>query len=263
MSLLVVPAQVEEGRSLRLRLVREAIEPSFLQLMQWDPAVGRLIFPKDHVQLGGVACRVEGCRKTSFKFAMAHGLCDTCDFHWQASGVPVEEFLATAKRTWRCVGKDACCVRDCPRPCKSARNRSATRICISSGSAGCRSWTSYGGRVWSHCRRSGSARCWPATGRRTTSAPRTAWPTATGSASRRATAAWPTRRPGAGLRARSRSPARSTCAVCPNYWSQRSFLVCRSGPGPGPRPRTTRSGPCVTRPAASRSDRSPRSTSRA
>ncbi|WUF14677.1 hypothetical protein OHN37_45225 [Streptomyces sp. NBC_00485] len=121
MSLLVVPAQVEEGRSLRLRLVREAIEPSFLQLMQWDPAVGRLIFPKDHVQLGGVACRVEGCRKTSFKFAVSHGLCDTCDFRWQASGVPVEEFLATARRTWRYVGKDACCVRDCPRPCKSAK----------------------------------------------------------------------------------------------------------------------------------------------
>ncbi|MEV5801814.1 tyrosine-type recombinase/integrase [Streptomyces collinus] len=121
MSLLAVPTQVEEGRSLRLRLVREAIEPSFLKLMQWDPVVGRLIFPKDHVQLGGVACRVEGCRKTSFKFAMAHGLCDTCDYHWQAAGVPVEEFLATARRTWRYVGKDACCVRDCPRPCKSAK----------------------------------------------------------------------------------------------------------------------------------------------
>ncbi|MGW2823092.1 hypothetical protein ACWC24_19200 [Streptomyces sp. NPDC001443] len=121
MSLLAGPAQVEEGGSLRLRLVREAIEPSFLELMQCDPTVGRPIFPKDHVQLGGVACRVEGCRKTSFEFAMAHGLCDPCDCHWQASGVPVEEFLATARRTWRYVGKDACCVRDCPRPCKSAK----------------------------------------------------------------------------------------------------------------------------------------------
>lgn len=121
MSLQMVPAQNEEAESPRLRLVREAIEPSFLKLMQWDPTVGRLIFPKDHVQLGGVACRVEGCHKTSFKFAMAHGLCDTCDFHWQAAGVPVEEFLATARRTWRYVGKDACCVLDCPRPCKSAK----------------------------------------------------------------------------------------------------------------------------------------------
>ncbi|MFI9041538.1 hypothetical protein [Streptomyces sp. NPDC053726] len=104
----------------RLQLVRGAIEPSFLQLMQWDWTVQRLIFPKDHLQLGGVACRVEGCRKTSFKFAMAHGLCDTCDFHWQDSGLPVEEFLAKATRTWRYVGKDSCRVGDCPRPCKSS-----------------------------------------------------------------------------------------------------------------------------------------------
>lgn len=110
-----------EPQGPRLRRVLAAIEPSFLELMQWDQTARRLIFPVDHVQLGGESCRVRGCRKTSFKFAMAHQLCDTCNEHWLRSGQSVDDFLATATRTWRYIGKDACRVSACPRPCKSNR----------------------------------------------------------------------------------------------------------------------------------------------
>jgi integrase len=118
-SLAVLEVDSAGPQDARLGRVLSAIEPSFLELMQWNQAIRRLIFPVDHVQLGGEACRVRGCRKTSFKFAMAHRLCDTCNDRWQQSGLSVEDFLATVTRTWRYVGKDACRVLACPRPRKS------------------------------------------------------------------------------------------------------------------------------------------------
>ncbi|WP_455356933.1 hypothetical protein [Streptomyces sp. SYSU K217416] len=37
--------------------LQEALDPEFLELMGWDPAVRLLTFPPEHPQLGGACAR--------------------------------------------------------------------------------------------------------------------------------------------------------------------------------------------------------------
>ncbi|MGI8312954.1 site-specific integrase [Saccharopolyspora hattusasensis] len=97
----------------------EAIEPEFVTLLGWDPAVRILSFPQEHPLLGWKECLVEGCEKIG---RSSKHLCAACHNRWQAAEeTPWEEFLVTARRHWRSIGAGRCSVPSCPRPWKSAR----------------------------------------------------------------------------------------------------------------------------------------------
>jgi integrase len=96
-----------------------AIDPEFVALLGWDPAVKILTFPQEHPLLGWKACVVEGCDKIG---RTSKQLCAACHNRWQnTKEVPWEEFLATARRHWRSIGAGRCSVPQCFRPWKSAR----------------------------------------------------------------------------------------------------------------------------------------------
>jgi integrase len=98
-----------------------AIDQDFLALLSWDHEQKVLIFPQEHVQLGWMKCRVDGCRKDG---RSATGLCPACTDRWRRGGAgDVDAFLRLAKRDQRCVGVELCAVRGCARPWKTGRKQ--------------------------------------------------------------------------------------------------------------------------------------------
>ena len=95
-----------------------AIEPEFLELLQWDPQVGILRFPESHPLLGWKSCLAPGCGKRTERI---NGLCTACHIRYQASGCPsLEEFTVLVRPRQRTMTDGPCAVRQCQRPWSSA-----------------------------------------------------------------------------------------------------------------------------------------------
>ncbi|MET8624686.1 hypothetical protein ABZW30_13170 [Kitasatospora sp. NPDC004669] len=114
-----VPAQTGAGSSDPVvAALWAAVDKDFLDLLGWDPQVRVLHFPSEHPQLGTRACIHPGCDRAS---TYACGLCSGCRPRWKRSGLPVEEYLATAQaRRVRYAGDGQCVVPDCPRAWRSS-----------------------------------------------------------------------------------------------------------------------------------------------
>jgi integrase len=96
-----------------------AIEPEFLALLDWDPAVKILSLPQDHPLLGWKVCVVQECHKAA---RPTGDLCSTCHKRWTATHeLSWEEFLSTAKPHRRSIHLGQCSVPRCPRPRQSSR----------------------------------------------------------------------------------------------------------------------------------------------
>ena len=114
---------VREPDDARIKEIIDALDPDFLKLLRWDWDQRVVFFPSDHPVLGMPDCQVEGCGKGMF----SSGLCCGCHARWKRSrtGQSIEDFVRTAKRTWRSIGQESCRVPNCGRPW-STRN---TALC--------------------------------------------------------------------------------------------------------------------------------------
>lgn len=117
---LLVHRDVEDRRIVALAA---AITPEFATVIGWSPEGGVVSFPSDHPTLGWKPCSVNGCRTVQ----SANGLCPACNRTWKRlDQPPMEEFIASARRTGRSIGTGVCTVPGCQRPWCSA----TTTLCM-------------------------------------------------------------------------------------------------------------------------------------
>lgn len=116
-ALVAEPTAVEDDRI--TAGLWSAIEPEFLTLLGWDPAVKVLTLPQDHPLLGWKVCAVHECRKAT---RSTDDLCSTCRKRRTAAPeLSWEEFLSAAKPHRRSIDLGYCSVPRCARPRQSSR----------------------------------------------------------------------------------------------------------------------------------------------
>jgi integrase len=104
--------------------LRALLDPAFVAEAGWDADRQVLIPPPQHPTLGYPVCPVTGCGVPAVRM---NGFCTTCERSWQASGLELVAFLATADATTRIkrrtLGEVDCDVPGCQRPRKTVRVR--------------------------------------------------------------------------------------------------------------------------------------------
>lgn len=99
----------------RTQEIIDALDPEFLKLLSWDWDLRVIFYPKSHPVLGMPDCQVTGCEKGTY---FGDPICMGCRVRWKKTGTPFDEFVATARRTWRSIGQEPCRVTGCQRPWK-------------------------------------------------------------------------------------------------------------------------------------------------
>ena len=101
----------------RTKELLEALDTDFLASVQWDWDHRVIFFPAEHLVLSRVKCGLVDCPNPA-----SHGrLCSGCRRRWQESDMEMADFIASVKRTWRCVGQFLCQVPDCERPRRTVK----------------------------------------------------------------------------------------------------------------------------------------------
>lgn len=128
-------APAEAAQDAAIARLAASLDGEFLAALRWDPEVRVLSFPKDHPQLGWLACVVEGCDQPGVR---AHRLCQGCLTRFEKTRVPLAAFVQMTKPRKCRIGVELCAVRGCQRPwrssgdplCQSHSHQRSNTLCL-------------------------------------------------------------------------------------------------------------------------------------